>query len=86
MLKAYLVANKKPYPLTHDLLLILEEILLLDSGSEELRDDLAMLTPYAVEIRYPDDLYMPSCEDATEAREAATRISLWLKNACPSLC
>jgi len=85
MLKAYLVANKKPYPLTHDLLLILEEILLLDSGAEELRDALALLTPYAVEIRYPDDLYMPSCEDATEAREAATRIRLWLKNACPSL-
>ena len=85
ILKAYLIANQKPYPITHDLFLLLEQVIQFDSDAERLRDTLALLAPYAVEIRYPDDLYMPSCEDATEAREAATRIRLWLKNACPSL-
>ncbi len=29
---------------------------------------------YAVEIRYPDDWYMPSKEDAIEAREAVSKV------------
>ncbi len=59
-LKAYLVAKGKPYPVSHDLLLILEKILSIDSGAETLRDDLALLMPYAVEIRYQDDWFMPT--------------------------
>ena len=85
MLKAYLVANQAPYPITHDLLLILEQILPLSPEAEELRDALALLTPYAVEIRYPDDYYMPSAEDAREARKAATDVRAWLKLACPAI-
>lgn len=37
--------------------------------------------PYAVEIRYPDDLYLPSEGDAMEARAAAGDVLEWLKNA-----
>ncbi len=55
LLKAYLVANGNSYPISHDLVLILEEILPLNPSAEKLRDDLALLIPYAVEIRYPDD-------------------------------
>lgn len=32
MLKAFLVAKGQPYPITHDLLLILESVLSLDAG------------------------------------------------------
>lgn len=85
MLKAYLVANRQPYPITHDLLLILEQILNLAPEAEKLRDALALLIPYAVEIRYPDDVYMPSAEDAAEARTAAAEIRAWLKLACPEI-
>jgi hypothetical protein len=41
---------------THDLLLLLERILPSNAPVEKLRDDLALLTPYAVEIRYPDEI------------------------------
>ena len=85
MLKAYLVANRKVYPVTHDLLLILEKILSLNPKAEVLRDTLVMLNPYAVEIRYPDDSYMPSAQDAAEARNAAAEIRNWLKTACPAI-
>ena len=85
MLKAYLVTNKRPHPISHDLLLILEQILPLDPNAEKLRDSLVMLTPYAVEIRYPVNLQMPSREDAIEARNAAAKVRNWLKVACPSL-
>lgn len=60
LLKAFLVGKGRTYPITHDLLAILENILPINSEAERLRDDLALLTPYAVEVRYPDDFYMPS--------------------------
>jgi len=63
----------------------LERILPFDSKAEALRDPCAILIPYAVEIRYPDDLYMPSEEDAMEAREAAGKVLDWLKKALPEI-
>lgn len=84
-LKAYLVAKGKPYPVSHDLLLILEKILPIDSGAETLRDDLALLMPYAVEIRYPDDWFMPTEEDTKEAREAVEHVRIWIQNALPRI-
>lgn len=85
MLKACLVANQTAYPVTHDLLLILERILAIKPEAEKLRDALILLTPYAVEIRYPDDYYMPSADDATEARQAAAEIREWLKSHCTEI-
>ncbi|MFQ5640166.1 MAG: HEPN domain-containing protein [bacterium] len=80
LLKAYLVGKEQSYPITHDLFLILEKILPINPQAEQLRDALAVLMPYAVEIRYPDDWFMPSEQDAKEAREAAGRVLTWLKS------
>ena len=85
LLKAYLVGNNQPHPFTHDLFLILEKILPMDQDAENLRDSLAILMPYAVEIRYPDDWYLPTEEDALEAREAAAQVLKWLRNALPQI-
>lgn len=82
LLKAFLVGKGRTYPITHDLLAILENILPTNSEAERLRDDLALLTPYAVEVRYPDDFYMPSLLDA---REAADRVKQWLETAAPEI-
>lgn len=79
-LKAYLIGNNRSYPITHDLFLILEKILPLNKQAEHLRDALSILTPYAVEVRYPDDWFMPSEQDAKEARNAADEVLQWLKN------
>ena len=54
-------------------------------AAEKLRDTLAILMPYAVEIRYPDDWFMPSEDDAKEAREAAGKVLKWLERAIPEL-
>ena len=86
LLKAFLVGNGQPAPRSHDLLLILERVLPLDNDAERLRDALALLMPYAVEIRYPDDWFMPSEEDAKEAREAANQVLKWLEGALPAAC
>ena len=85
LLKAYLVSKGREYPFTHDLFQILEKILPFNNGVDELRDSCSILTPYAVEIRYPDDWFMPTEDDAKEAREAANSVLDWLKNALPDI-
>lgn len=85
LLKAYLTGNGQSYLVTHDLFLILEKILPLRGDAEQLRDALAILMPYAVEIRYPDDWFMPSDQDAKEARDAASQILQWLEDALPEI-
>lgn len=85
LLKAYLAGNRQSYPVTHDLFLILEKILPLRGDAEQLRDALAILMPYAVEIRYPDDWFMPSDQDAKEARDAASQVLQWLEDAFPEI-
>lgn len=85
LLKAYLAGNGQIYPITHDLFLIMEKILPLNNDAERLRDSLAILMPYAVEIRYPDDWYMPTEEDAREARTAAGQVLEWLESALPEV-
>ncbi len=85
LLKSYLVATGNLYPISHDLILILERILPMDPGAEKLRDDLALLMPYAIEIRYPDDWFTPTLEDATEAREAASHVESWLLGTLPEI-
>jgi HEPN domain-containing protein len=49
LLKAYLVGKGQLHPITHDLFLILEKTLPLNSDAEKLRDALSILMPYAVE-------------------------------------
>ena len=85
LLKSFLVGNGQDYPISHDLLLILEQVIPLDEMAESLRDSLSLLMPYAVEIRYPDDGSQPTLEDTREARAAAQTVLDWLKSSHPSL-
>jgi HEPN domain-containing protein len=79
LLKAYLVARGVQPPFTHDLLLLLQEILPYCADAETLRDDLASLMPYAVQVRYPDELSMPTAQDACEARQSTQSVLEWLE-------
>jgi HEPN domain-containing protein len=76
-LKAYLVFLEKEFPKTH----ALEDLVLLasiaDPGSNNLFIIASELSPYAVEIRYPDSL-SPSLEDAREAVQAAEEIRTYV--------
>jgi len=63
----------------------LENIVSIAADAEKLRDDLVLLMPYAVEVRYPDDFFMPSLQDTHEAREAAGNVKRWLENALPEV-
>jgi HEPN domain-containing protein len=72
-LKAYLVYLEQDFPKTH----ALEDLVLLaqpkDPASRDLFASACDLSPYAVEIRYPDSP-SPSLEDADEAVHSAGKI------------
>ncbi|OGL39502.1 MAG: DNA-binding protein, partial [Candidatus Schekmanbacteria bacterium GWA2_38_11] len=58
LFKAYLVLNKIDFGKTHDLEHLLKLCSELDSEFKDL--DVGNLTNYAVEVRYPDEFYIPS--------------------------
>lgn len=80
LLKAFLVLRESEYPLTHNLFVILEEILKYDPSADDLRESLAILNPYSVEVRYPGDAWMPTIEDAKEARQATQEVLEWIQS------
>ncbi len=80
LLKGFLVAHGCEYPITHNLFVILDKVVEYDGLAELLREALALLNPYAVEIRYPGDAWMPTLEDTREARQAAQEVLEWVKS------
>jgi len=53
MLKAFLAFRGRQPPHTHDLLMLLGECMEFAPSLSDLSDDCALLTPYAIEARYP---------------------------------
>lgn len=86
LLKGVLAAKGVPPPRTHVLPSLLDAVAALVPSAEALREDLVVLTPYAVAARYPgDDLEMPTLDDAREARECAASVLSWLMREMPEL-
>lgn len=86
LLKAALAAQGVPPPRTHVLMMLADQLADSFPTVERLGDDLAILTPYAVAARYPDDDFdIPTIEDAREARQCADMVLAWLQEECPDL-
>ncbi len=80
LLKGFLVAHGCEYPITHNLFVILDKVVEYDALAESLREALALLNPYAVEIRYPGDELTLKIDDASEARQAVQEVIEWMKS------
>ncbi|RKX92154.1 MAG: DNA-binding protein [Spirochaetes bacterium] len=73
-LKAYLIYLDLDFPFTHNLADLITKAATLDKDIESLIYEAEQLTPYAVEIRYPDDYFNPTSEEAKEAFFIANKI------------
>jgi HEPN domain-containing protein len=74
-LKAYLISHEKPFRRTHDIAELIEQCKEIDAQFNTLYGKQAdTLTIYGVEIRYPDDFYMPTQEEA----ESSIQIALFV--------
>jgi len=80
--KAFLVEAETAFPKSHDLTRLLDLGLPIDSSLEEIRPELARLTDYAVEFRYPGqsadrELAQHALEDCRTVRaRVRARLSL----------
>jgi HEPN domain-containing protein len=78
-LKAFLVKKGKEITKTHNLSLILQECIEIDSSFKSLMEAGAdELTAYAVGTRYPDDFYLPTIEESQKAIIAAEKVKAFV--------
>jgi len=71
-LKLFLVAKGKKPAQIHNISVLLQECIAIDESFSGLRG-MEHLTDYSVTLRYPDDFYVPSVDEAEAAvKEAKT--------------
>jgi len=73
-LKGYLTLKEVEFEKTHDLDYLLDECKKFDFQFDKLRNIAEDLTPYAVEIRYPDDFVSIPINEAQEAINKAKAV------------
>lgn len=74
-LKAYLTSIEQPFGKTHDIAELIELCKRYDAEFERLYElNAHRLTRYAVEVRYPDEFYIPSIEEAKNSIEIARKV------------
>lgn len=74
-LKAFLTSKNVRFERIHDLLTLLELCIQKDKDFEKLdKERIFELTFYAVDLRYPDEFYIPSIEEAKSALNIATEV------------
>lgn len=78
-LKAYLTMVEIPFRKTHDIAELIELCKKRDDTFEQLYQLKAhKLTRYAGEVRYPDDFYVPSIEEAKDSIEIAKKVKQFI--------
>lgn len=73
-LKSYLVKHQIEFSKTHSIMLLLNLCATVDAAFASELSDADTLTDYAVEIRYPDDWYVPDIEETSHAMELALKV------------
>ncbi|MGC8783213.1 MAG: HEPN domain-containing protein [Armatimonadota bacterium] len=74
-LKSFLIFHGKEVPRVHSLAALIERCADIDADFRRLNElDIDHLTDYAVTIRYGDEFYMPSVEEARQALQIAERV------------
>ena len=73
-LKAYLVKHQVEFQKTHNIMSLINICSTVDSVFKEKLLYADLLTDYAVEIRYPDEWYEPTIEEAKDAYRVACEV------------
>jgi HEPN domain-containing protein len=74
VLKAYLILNNRDFKKSHDLEYLINLCSNIDNDLESLFNAAKILSDYAIEIRYPDDFYIPSVEEANRCFDIASNV------------
>ncbi len=82
-IKGFLVFNDKRFKKTHDLRMLMEEIIVIEPDGEKLLNDVILLTPYATAFRYPGEVMEPDREDFDVALKSAKKIFEFILSKLP---
>jgi len=80
-LKAYLTEHDINFRKTHDLVLLLDDCINKDAGVSQFSEYAIMLTPLAVEFRYPGNVDLPDNETTRTLFKMAREILAYVKSA-----
>ncbi|MGC8871244.1 MAG: HEPN domain-containing protein, partial [Brevinematia bacterium] len=72
LLKAFLVYHNVDFQKVHTIEYLIRLCSKIDNEFESLYEMTKKLTDYAVEVRYPDEFYIPTFDEAKKAFESAT--------------
>ncbi len=78
LLKGLLIANGRNIPKTHDLVKLLSDVGDLAPELLPLEDQLEEISEYGVSVRYPDDYYEPTIDEARQAYDVAVAIQSFI--------
>ena len=73
-LKALLTLHRVEFPRTHELLRLLDLAIAYLPALEDFREELAHISDYSVDVRYPDDWFEPSRQEATQSLAVGERL------------
>ncbi len=73
-IKGFLILHDRAFPRTHDLRLLIQLAIVINTSFEDYQEAAELLTPYATEFRYPSDVMQPTTEELQEAIEKASEI------------
>ncbi len=74
MLKVFLLNYNIEFGKTHSIEYLIKLCSKIDKEFEKLYEIIEGLTEYAIDVRYPDEFYIPSIEEAKEAFDTATKV------------
>jgi len=67
ILKAFLISRRAAAPRTHNLVALLDAAVELEPSTANLKEVCSLLTPYAVDLRYPGDIGVVEQGEAEDA-------------------
>lgn len=81
--KGFLVLHDKEFPKTHDIRLLVQLAISINSEFAEHEDSAALLTPYATEFRYPGEVMEPTNEEMNEGLKNAEEMLAFVISLLP---
>jgi len=84
-IKGFLLFHDIRFEKTHDVEVLLSQASAIDSSLTACIDAARVLTPLAVEFRYPGDFIEPEADEYREAFEAAEKIYLLVLQKLPAV-
>jgi HEPN domain-containing protein len=83
-MKGFLILHDQSFPRTHDIRLLIQLAIVIESQFERYQDTSELLTPYATEFRYPSDVMQPTTEELQEAIKQSTELFDFVASLLPA--